>query len=139
MGLASFLGKMVGSGTGELATKVADAVDRFVETPEEKRAAAEFIMKIQREPDKWQAKINKIQAIDRRMFVAGWRPFVGWVCAGSLLWGWILAPIAELILNVCGIKVKVPYIDLSGSTTLIMTLLGMSGLRTYEKIQGISK
>lgn len=44
-------------------------------------------MKILQNPDKWQTEINKVEAGHRNVFIAGWRPMIGWICASSLLWG----------------------------------------------------
>jgi len=138
MGLGSFFGKIVGSGVGELAESVANVVDKFVETPEEKRAAEILLMKIQQEPDKWQAEINKIEAGHRTIFVAGWRPFIGWICGISLGMNFIAFPLMEWLSALFGGFIKRPDMDTGALMTLVISLLGLGATRTYEKIKGVS-
>jgi hypothetical protein len=72
--LSAIAGKILGGSIAKTATGIADAVDRFVETPDEKRAAALLVSKMKQDSNKWQAEVNKIEAAHRSMFVAGWRP-----------------------------------------------------------------
>ena len=126
MGLLS---KLIGGSIGQAAQGVATAINQFVETPEEKKAAEILLMKVQQDPDKWQAEINKIEAGHRNMFVAGWRPAVGWICVCALSWGWIIAPILQFIWP----NRELPAIEIGQAISLIMALLGMGALRSYEK------
>ena len=134
MGLGSFFGKLVGSGVNELATGVMDGIDRFIETPDEKRAADIIRKKIAMEPDKWQIEINKIEAQHRTLFVAGWRPAIGWICASSLAWGWIVGPTLQFFFP----GRTMPEINTAEAISLVMALLGMSAIRAYEKKVGVS-
>ena len=124
-----WLGKLLGLDFGNMAEGVANAIDKFVETPEEKKAAELILMKAQQDPDKWQIEINKIEAGHRSIFVAGWRPAVGWVCVSALAWGWIVAPVIKVVSP----TTELPAIELGQAISLIMTMLGMSALRSYEK------
>ena len=125
----TWLSNLVGGSIGEVAGGVAEAIDRFVETAEEKKAAELLITKVHQEPDKWQAEINKIEARHRSLFVAGWRPAVGWICVCALAWGWIIGPIAQFIFS----DKTMPAIEIGQAISLIMALLGMGALRSYEK------
>ncbi len=129
------LSKLVGGSIGEAADGVANAIDRFVETKEEKKAAELLLMKVQQEPDKWQTEINKIEAGHRNMFIAGWRPAVGWICVFALAWGWILAPILQFLFP----EKKMPAIALGEAISLVMAMLGMGALRSYEKRNTLTK
>ena len=144
MGLGSFLGKVVGSGVGELGKDIADVVDRFVETDEEKKAADILLMKVQQEPDKWQAEINKVGAGHRSVFVAGWRPFIGWICGTGIGLHFIVFPLLEwytayLASLGFGTKVVAPSVEVGALLTLVLGMLGMSATRTYEKNKGLTK
>jgi len=138
MGLTSFLGKMVGSGVGQLAKDTAEVIDRFVETPEEKAAGALLLMKIQQEPDKWQTEINKIEAGHRSLFVAGWRPFIGWICGTGLGMHFILFPLLEWTTALLGNKIAAPSVEWQVLMTLVLSLLGLGATRTYEKQKGLA-
>jgi len=133
-----FWGELLGAPVRETVTSVADVIDRFVETKEEKEAAEILRMKMQQEPDKWQAEINKIEASHRSMFVAGWRPAVGWICVLALFWGWFGARIAAFIISATGSNIVLPRFETGEAVTLLMALLGMAGLRSYEKKKGLT-
>ncbi len=138
MGLGTFLGKLVGSGVGQLAKDTAEVIDRFVETKEEKEAAALLRMKIQQEPDKWQTEINKIEASHRSIFIAGWRPFIGWICGIGLGMHFIAFPLLEWSTDLFGEKVLAPHVDWQVLMTLVLALLGLGASRTYEKAKGLT-
>ena len=135
MGLSTFVGKMLGSGIVEGATGIATIVDKFMETPDEKRAAELVNRKLQLKPDEFQIEINKIEAGHRSIFVAGWRPAIGWICVFALGWGWILAPLLQFIFP----DKEMPAIEIGQAISLVMAMLGMGALRTYEKHSGHSK
>lgn len=139
MGIGSFFGNLVGNSIGTSAGKIAEAVDRFVETPEEKKAAEIVKLKLLQDPYKWQAEINKVEAGNRNIFVSGWRPAIGWICALALGWGWILAPIIETIVALCGKKLQLPAINVAEALGLATIMLGNAALRTVEKSKGITK
>lgn len=123
------LTKLIGGSVGEMADGVANAIDRFVQTKEEKEAAELLRQKIQQEPDRWQVEVNKIEAGHRSLFVAGWRPAIGWICASALFWGWIIAPICQFVWP----GREMPAIEIGQAISLVMALLGMGALRSYEK------
>ena len=128
-----FLSSLIGGGIGNLAEGVSSAIDKFVETDEEKKAAELLLMKVQQEPDKWQAEINKIEAGHRSIFIAGWRPFIGWVCGFGLAYAFIVKPVAQAILTSCNVLTLMPSIQTGELMTLVFAMLGMGGIRTYEK------
>lgn len=78
-----------------------------------------------------QIEVNKIEAASGSVFVAGWRPAVGWVGAASLAYTYILQPFI-------GIWTKVPEIDAGDLTTILLAMLGIGGMRTFEKYKGVS-
>lgn len=129
------LAKFLGNGIGSTVQGIAGAIDKFIETPEEKKAAKIILMKLQQRPDEVQAEINKIEAGHRSLFVAGWRPAIGWVCTTALTWGWIIAPILQFIYP----DRMMPAIEVGQAISLIMALLGMGALRSYEKRSGLTK
>lgn len=127
------MAKILGLDLGSVASGVAGAVDRFVETPDEKKAAQLLIAKMEHEKDKWQTEINRIESGHRSIFIAGWRPLIGYICACALAWGWIIRPILVVAFSVLKIEVEMPDIATNEAISLVMAMLGMSGLRTYEK------
>lgn len=136
--MSGILSKIVGGGIGDMADGIGKAIDRFVETDEEKKAAELLLMKAQQEPDKWQAEINKIEANHRTIFVAGWRPFIGWVCGVGLAMNFVAFPLMEWIAMLLEKTVVRPEIDTGALMTLVISLLGLGATRTYEKLKGLS-
>ena len=87
-----------------------------------------------------QVEINKIEASHRSIFVAGWRPFIGWTCGVALCWHFVLAPITVFLCAYLGIVIpELPTFDMGSLMTVLMGMLGLGGLRTYEKQKGLTK
>ena len=86
-----------------------------------------------------QIDVNKAEASHKSLFVAGWRPFVGWVCAGALAYHFILQPILVFAISVYGISITLPEFDMGSLMTILMGMLGLGGLRTLEKVQKVSR
>ena len=135
------LDKLIGSGIVSAAEGVANIIDRFVETAEEKQAAKIIKAKVMMQPSLAQIELNKIEAGHRSIFVAGWRPFIGWVCGFALLWHFILFDLLTWItVNFFPHVTALP--ELTGTETLVtvlLSLLGLGAMRTVEKFGGRSK
>jgi hypothetical protein len=86
-----------------------------------------------------QVEVNKIEAGHSSVFVAGWRPSIGWVCAAGLAWAFVLAPVASWALVVSGAKAELPDIQTDYLLELVIAMLGMGGLRTFEKMRGVAR
>jgi len=86
-----------------------------------------------------QVEVNKIEAGHSSVFVAGWRPSIGWVCAAGLAWAFVLAPVASWVLVVSGVKAELPDIQTDYLLELVIAMLGMGGLRTFEKMRGVAR
>jgi len=86
-----------------------------------------------------QVEVNKIEAAHSSVFVAGWRPSIGWVCAAGLAWAFVLAPIASWALVVLGIRAELPAIHTDYLLELVLAMLGIGGLRTFEKLRGVAR
>lgn len=86
-----------------------------------------------------QLDINKTEAAHRSIFVAGWRPFIGWSCGVALAWNYIAQPILVFTLAQTGNLVDLPALDMSQMMPVLMGMLGLGGLRTFEKYKSVSK
>lgn len=122
------------AGIGSLATAAASIVDKFWpdKTELEKAAiASELSVTL------GQIDINKIEAASTNWFVAGWRPFIGWICGAGLGYQFLFMPILNGIIN--AIWRITPFIALDSNTliTCLGGLLGLAGMRTYEKKTGV--
>lgn len=85
-----------------------------------------------------QLDINKVEAGHGSTFVAGWRPFVGWVCGTALAYEYIALPILSWICLNADWELP-PHIVMDGMLELVLAMLGVAGLRTVEKIQGVAR
>ena len=86
-----------------------------------------------------QVEVNKIEAGHASVFVAGWRPAIGWVCAAALAWAFIVAPIATWSMAALGVKETLPAIGTDNLFELVLAMLGLGGLRTFEKMRGVAR
>jgi hypothetical protein len=88
---------------------------------------------------KGQIAINRDDAQSGSVFRGGWRPAVGWICAASLLYTFLLRPIAPWVVGVCGVDgvPPLPAVDTQTLMTLLLGMLGLGGFRTFEKIKGL--
>ena len=82
-----------------------------------------------------QAKINEIEAQHRSIFVSGWRPSVGWVCSLAFAYHFVAFPIIKTIYP----NTEFPVLETEPLFTVLMGMLGLGGLRTYEKIKDKAK
>lgn len=128
------LGKILGLGIGQTVGTVADVIDKFVETDEEKAAAELVKMKLFAREGEAQVELNKKEAGHRSVFVAGWRPATGWICNAALAWGWIIAPILMFLYP----DHEMPAIQVQQAISVIMAMLGMGALRSWEKKNGLT-
>ena len=136
--LGKVFGSIVGGGVVSAAEGVANIIDQFVETDDEKRAAEVIKAKMMMTPSLAQIELNKIEAGHRSIFVAGWRPFIGWVCGFALVWHFILFDLLNWVtVNFFPHVIELP--ELSGTETLVtvlLSLLGLGAMRTAEKLGG---
>jgi|TARA_R110000787_G_scaffold135542_1_gene247845 hypothetical protein len=86
-----------------------------------------------------QIELNKQEAAHQSLFVAGWRPFVGWTCGVALAYHFILSPLLSFILVVAGVETPMPTFEFSQLSTILMGMLGLGGLRSYEKMKGVQR
>ena len=116
-------------------------IDRLWPDPTQAAAAKLELLKMQQEGDLAvmvaQTDINKIEAGSSNLFVAGWRPFVGWCCGVAFLYAAILEPLARFISKVLfGYMGDFPVIDTTLTMQILLGLLGMAGLRSWDKKNG---
>jgi len=124
----SLLTTLIGPVTGLL--------DKFIEDKDQKNAIAhELVTMAERHAQellKGQLEVNKIEAAHKSLFVAGWRPAIGWVCGIALLYSTILSPILDIWFTV-------PVVNTSLLQTVLMGMLGLGAMRSYEKTKGVQR
>lgn len=85
-----------------------------------------------------QLAINQAEAGNASVFVSGWRPFIGWVCGAGAAWNWIGLPMLKAGLLFFGHPLALSPADLSEMMPLLLGMLGLGGLRTFEKINQVA-
>lgn len=83
-----------------------------------------------------QLEVNKAEATSSSVFVAGWRPYIGWVCGTALLSDFLVRPLLTWIATLAGHPVAYPPLDLSTLLTLLMGMLGFGAMRSFDKANG---
>lgn len=128
------LQKIIGNaGTGAIES-IGGVMGKVFENKQEKLSHEEVMARLAQNPQSWQAEINKLEAQHRSIFVAGWRPFIGWVCGSGLAFVFLFNPIIQWTTGKDG-----PQMATEALMTLVVSLLGLAGYRTVEKLQGRSK
>jgi hypothetical protein len=123
---------------------VTGLLDKFVEDKDQKNALAHEIATLAEKQAHQaalaQVEVNKEEAKSRSVFVAGWRPFIGWTCGVALAYHFVLAPIIIFGTTVFGVQIpELPVFDMDSLMTVLLGMLGLGGLRTYEKSKGLTK
>ena len=89
---------------------------------------------------KSQIEVNKAEAQSRHWFVASWRPFIGWTCGIALMWHFVLSQFILFFATMFGFDLPaLPEFDMGSLMTVLMGMLGLGGLRTFEKYKGMTK
>ena len=130
------LTKLIGPVTGLL--------DKFIEDKDQKAALAHEIATMSerhaQELALSQIEVNKAEAASGSIFKGGWRPAIGWVCASAFAYHFVLQPVIVFIVLTAGVELPpLPEFDMASLMTVMMGMLGLGGLRTYEKQKGIAK
>jgi len=119
----------------QLIKPVGDILDKFVPDKDLKLKLSHELEKEIISLNRAQIELNKVEAAHKNVFVSGWRPFIGWACGVALVYHFLVEPIIQYILIVSGVDFRTPEFDFSQLSTIVMAMLGMSSLRTYEKVK----
>ena len=119
-----------------LVGPVTGLLDKFIEDKDQKARLSHEIAtlaeKQSHEALKGQLEINKMEAAHKSLFVAGWRPAIGWICALGLLYN-------TIIVNLLGIWLEVDPVDTTWLVPVMMGLLGLGAMRSYEKVNQVAR
>ena len=87
-----------------------------------------------------QIDLNKAEASGDSIFKGGWRPAIGWICGMALFWSFILQPFLVFFLLAFGVDLgPLPELNTTDLMPILLGMLGLGGLRTYEKVQKVTK
>lgn len=124
---------------GPLIEKLVDRIPDPNERARERQTIEAAILAAAAAQQAQQAEINKVEAASNSVFVAGWRPFIGWVCGVGIAWVFVVSPVASWAFMLAGVTEKPPEIDAEYLLELILAMLGLGGLRTFEKLKGVAR
>jgi hypothetical protein len=127
-------GNLIGSaltGIGNLAKDIRQAITGEI-SAEQKAAIETKLLEIENQGIMAQIEVNKIEAANASTFVSGWRPGAGWVCVIGLSYTFILQPLLAWAALLCSKPVP-PVIDMSLLLQLLFGMLGLAGIRAWEK------
>ncbi|MDG4603642.1 MAG: 3TM-type holin [Defluviicoccus sp.] len=131
--MSSIAADVVGGTIQGVVEGVGEVLDRLFTSDEERAKLALARLEIERLPALKQIEVNLAEAAHPSVFVAGWRPAIGWVCALALVWAFLLQPMATWAISTFALGLTVPAIVSDHLFELVLAMLGMAGLRTFEK------
>ncbi len=127
--------KLIGPVTGLL--------DKFIEDKDQKARLAHDLATMAenhaQELAKGQLAINLAESKHKSLFVSGWRPALGWVAVLGMFGNYITIPFTNFVLALLEIDITIPLISLETMMPIVMGMLGLGGLRTFEKHKGVHK
>lgn len=127
----------------QLIGPISGLLDKFIEDKDKKNAIAfelsTMAEKHAQELAKAQIAVNQKEAAHKSLFVAGWRPAVGWVCVLGMASNFMVIPLANFALALVESTVVVPVLDLTQMMPVLMGMLGLGAMRTMEKTKGVQR
>jgi hypothetical protein len=127
--------KLIGPVTGLL--------DKFIEDKDQKNALAHEIATMSerhaQELAKGQMAINQVEAAHKSIFISGWRPATGWVCVLGMFGNFITIPFTNFVLALLKYDIVIPLIPLDTMLPVLMGMLGLGAMRTYEKKNSVHR
>jgi hypothetical protein len=127
----------------QLIGPVTGLLDKFIEDKDQKNALAHEIAtlatKQAHEASMGQLEVNKTEAAHQSVFVSGWRPFIGWTCGLGMFGNFITIPFSNFILALLSYDIVIPLVPLETMMPVLMGMLGLGGLRSFEKVKGVTK
>ena len=122
---------------------VTGLLDKFIEDKDQKSALAHEIatmsQKYAQESVLAQLEVNKVEAAHKTLFVAGWRPFIGWTCGLGMFGNFITIPFSNFVLALLEYDIVIPLVPLETMMPVLMGMLGLGAMRTYEKKNSVHR
>ena len=135
------LATLFGGGIAEPIKAVGNIVDNLFTSDDERLSHEEVLVRLAQKPGLVNQEINKVEAQHRSRFVAGWRPFIGWVCGLALSWNYLIHPLFAWAWVAWGDSAipAPPPLSLGELMPVLLGMLGLGALRTVEKAAKVSK
>lgn len=137
--------KIMSAFGGSILGGVKELISQFHMSPAEQAALLEAVAKREHELQlkvmelaQGQLEVNKVEAASSSLFTSGWRPFCGWTGGAALAFQFLIAPLLTWLTMLVGHPVIFPVLDTGPLTTILVGMLGLGSLRTYEKLNGVA-
>ena len=127
---------------GPIASGLFGLIDKLFTSEDERMAAKLKVLELEKSGELAQIAVNAQEAQHDSIFVAGWRPFIGWVCGMSFTWAFLLYPMFSFFVVAIGLPVDltlVPELDLASMMPVLMGMLGLGAMRSWEKKEGVAR
>lgn len=123
---------------------IGDLIDRLIPDTNARKEAKEKLSELEQRGELdlllGQLAINKQEAAHRSLFVAGWRPCIGWTCGIAFCYSFVISPIARTVMALNGVDVEtLPDLETDQMMPVLLGMLGLGGMRTYEKYKGVTR
>ena len=122
---------------------VSGLLDKFIEDKDQKARLAHEVATMAenhaQELAKGQLEVNKVEAAHKSLFVSGWRPFIGWTCGLGMFGNFITIPFSNFVLALLSIDIVIPLVPLETMMPVLMGMLGLGAMRTYEKKNAVHR
>jgi len=123
---------------GELFTGIREAITgEKIDDPNQKAEMLYRLKMLEQEMLRGQMAINAKEAIHKSIFVAGWRPFIGWAGGFAIAYNYIAQPFIFTVLRANDVNIDMPVLDIGTLMTLITGMLGFGALRSFDKKNGV--
>ena len=136
--MLKIIGGLLGGKDGALK-QVASVIDSIHTSEEEKLDKKILMQRIQQKLAEKQLDVNVKEAGHRSIFVSGWRPFIGWCGGFALAFEFILSTAVEWYSKFAGLNLTAPEIQTGPLLAIVTSMLGVAGLRSFEKSKGLTK
>lgn len=127
---------------GPIASGLFGLIDKLFTSDDERMAAKLKVLELEKSGELAQIAVNAQEAKHDSIFVAGWRPFIGWVCGLAFTWAFLLYPMLSFFVVAFGLPVDftlVPELDLAAMMPVLMGMLGLGAMRSWEKREGVAR
>ena len=136
--MLNLIGGLLG-GKGGALKQITNVIDELHTSEEEKLDKKILMQRIQQKLAEKQLDVNAKEASHRSVFVAGRRPAIGWCGAGALFFEFILSPCIEWYAKFSGLDLTAPEIQTGPLLAIVTSMLGVAGMRSFEKAKGLTK
>lgn len=133
---------LAGTAVGLATDAISAVIKKYIPDPQAQAQMEMDVFKVLQSSDLAQLEINKAEAQSGSIFVAGWRPAIGWICATTLAWQFVVKGWAFSVISLFSDKAATAILNSPGIDNsvweLVFAMLGMGALRSFDKFKGVA-